>query len=88
MLWRKTHGGLDALALVLLLVDHLAHGGVEPIQGTLVGSLVTVGYSHVSLGSHRTTLGLNRTHLDHLLLSLRLLQEAGSPNVLESLRGT
>lgn len=43
MLWRKTHGGLDALALVLLLVDHLAHGGVEPIQGTLVGSLVTVG---------------------------------------------
>lgn len=41
------------------------------------------------MGSYRTTLALNRTHLDHLLLILwLLLQEAGSPNILETLRGT
>lgn len=73
------------MALVLLLVDHLAHGGVETIQGALVGALAAIGETHVSLGSHRAPLALNRAHLDHLLLVLLLLQEPGSLDVLESL---
>lgn len=85
MLWWEPHGGLDTLALVLLLVDNLAHGGVEAIEGTLVGALAAIGEAHVSLGSHRAPLALNRAHLDHLLLVLLLLQEPSSSNVLESL---
>lgn len=79
---------MDALALVLLLllVDHLAHGGVDPIQGALVGPLVGVGQAHFRWRSDRAPLALDCVHLDHLLLVLLLLlQEARCPNALESL---
>lgn len=61
------------MALVLLLVDHLAHGGVEAVQGTLVRALAAVGEAHVGLGAHCARLAWNRTHLDHLLLLVLLL---------------